>query len=177
MRYKTSKSGAAAVDELMAYLVVVVFIVFIIIFVPGLIKSSDEKEITNNIAEQKLIDNSQSNLLAFLEYQHDNTRNSKITTDAYYSGDYFQIEQAAREFFNEIYQNEWILVVKDSDNIAFSIDQHNSLRSNIVTTDYSINIVKEAAIVYLPLNPHNDATYLEVNLLTRIPVKGAAIGE
>ena len=84
-----------------------------------------------------------------------------------------QIEQAARIFFNGIYQNEWVLVIKDSkNNVIFSADSDSSLRGNTVATDISVRVVNNAASTYLPLNPNQEITYLEADLLIRTPKEG-----
>ena len=178
LRFRTlNKRAGAPVDEFIAFLAFVVIAVFTIYFI-SLIKSSDEKEITGNIAQEKSIDSSQSNLLSFLEYQHRHKQTYDIIIDSYRTEDYSQIEQAARDFFNDIYQDDWILVIKDSKNdVLFSVDSDNSLKVNVVPTDYSLNIVKKAATAYLPLNVNQDVTYLEVELLRRISVKGVIIGQ
>ena len=171
----SNKKAGAPVDEFIAFLVFMVIAAFTIYFV-NLVKFSDEKEATSKIEQQKLIEGSQPILTNFLKYQTQDKQNSDVIVDSYSSKDYSQIEQAARSFFNEIYQDEWILVIKDSKNdVVFSTDSDSSLKGNIVETDYSIRTVQKGATAYLPLSPYQDVTYLETELLIRIPKEGVRV--
>lgn len=168
----SNKKAGAPVDEFIGFVVFIFIAVFTLFFL-SLIRSSDEKEATNNIVQQKLIEDAHSSLADFLKYQYQGKPASDIIADSYYSKDYSQIEQASRTFFNGIYQDEWVLVIKDSKNdVIFSADSDSSLRGNIVATDYSVRVVNNAARMYLPLNPNQEITYIEADLLIRTPKEG-----
>ena len=161
-------------DEYIGFVVFVFVAVFTLFFL-SLIRSSDERETASNVVQQKLIEDAHSSLVAFLKYQDRQT--SSIIADSYNSRNYNQIEQSARNFFNDIYQDEWILVIKDSKNdVLFSTDSDSSLTGNIVATESEVRIVNRGATAYLPLNPNQEITYLEADLLIRTPKEGVVVG-
>lgn len=104
------------IDDFLETVVVLVLFIFLFIFI-FVDTASQETSIQNKFLEEKEVIESNNDLIRFLRMEVNNKQIADILTEAYLKGDYSNIEQVGKDFFDPLYKTKtssWKIVVKNN---------------------------------------------------------------
>ncbi|MBI1934892.1 hypothetical protein HYS31_00480 [Candidatus Woesearchaeota archaeon] len=157
-----NKNGGAPTDEAVALFIVMIFLVVGFIWIK-ISNVSKENTVLNELSRQKEAIDAQSNLYSFLSQRSSGYEVSDIIIHSYYNNDYAALESLIRNFFNQYYSNDWIIIIEDQNSNTILSENPNNF---LVRAMISMSTTREeAATAYLPVKIGDEPSLLNVRLL------------